>query len=222
MKSKFHNYLPLLWLLAIPILNICYGFLNHGGVQVWSLMTAFDQSIPFIPAFIIPYLLWYPFIIGMLVLFFLKNKTTYYLTLLSLCVGLILCYIIYYFFQTTVPRPQITIDHGLLGTLVNFVYQTDAPYNCFPSIHVMTSYVILRGLSNCPQISRIIRVSVHIMSWSIILSTLFVKQHVWADIVGAVLLVEIVYYAVSKWMPAKHEQILRKQLAVRGGTKVEL
>ncbi|MCR8644523.1 phosphatase PAP2 family protein [Paenibacillus sp. N1-5-1-14] len=205
-KRKLAAYYPLLWMLAIPVLNICYGLLNQDRGNVSSLLTSFDVNIQFVPGFIIPYLLWYPFIIGMLVVFFMKNKTAYYRTLLSLCMGLVLCYITYFIFQTTVLRPSIDPNQGILMMLVNFVYQTDAPYNCFPSIHVLSSYVILKGLADCPQAARAIRIGTWVMSWLIIASTLFVKQHVWADVVGAIVLVEVVYYAVKRWIPARESK----------------
>ncbi|MEK3877890.1 hypothetical protein [Paenibacillus sp. FSL M7-0420] len=59
-------YLSLLWLAAIPSLNIFYGILNRPGDHVSSLAVALDSMIPFVPAFIIPYILWYPFITGAL------------------------------------------------------------------------------------------------------------------------------------------------------------
>lgn len=109
LKRKLADYKPLLWILAIPVLNIFYGVLNHGNTTVRSLMISWDNYIPFIPAFIIPYILWYPFILAMLVAYFLKNKTTYYRTLLTLCLGLIASYITFFFYQTTVGLSLIHI-----------------------------------------------------------------------------------------------------------------
>ncbi|MBP1996343.1 phosphatase PAP2 family protein [Paenibacillus eucommiae] len=197
-RKTLTPYIPLLWILVIPVLNIFYGILNQGGDNVSNLATPLDTIIPFAPAFIIPYLMWYPFIFGMLIVIFFRNRSSYYRVLLTLNLGLIVCYVIYYYFQTTVTRPPIT-DQGLLHSLVNLVYQTDGPYNCFPSIHVLTSYLIVKGTANAPNLSKAARWFIVLISWSIIVSTVFVKQHVWLDAAGAIVLTEILYFACGLW-----------------------
>ncbi|OPH61261.1 hypothetical protein BC351_15080 [Paenibacillus ferrarius] len=194
-SSKLDTYFPLLWLLAIPFLNIFYGLLNNGSGNVGNLMTDLDHLIPFIPVFIIPYLFWYPFIFGMFILLFLKDRIVYYRSLIALCAGLISCYLIYAAYQTTVPRPPI-IDDGWLTGLVKLVYATDKPFNCFPSIHVLTSYIVLKASYRC-SFERKARTAIFIAAWSIIISTLFVKQHALLDIAGAVLLTEALVFIVK-------------------------
>ncbi|TXK84956.1 inositol phosphorylceramide synthase [Paenibacillus sp. N3.4] len=201
MKTKLRTFARLLWILIIPVLNIFYGVLNHGGANVRSLMTALDERIPLIPAFIIPYLIWYPFVFVMLIVLFTEKRRAYYRTLITLCLGLVSCYIIFHLFQTSIHRPQIT-DHGWLSLLIRLVYQMDGPYNCFPSIHALTSYLILRGSNECLNLSRVSRLLIGITSWSIIISTVFVKQHVVLDILGAIVLAELLIFAVGKWFPS--------------------
>lgn len=208
MNAKLRAYAPLLWILVIPVLNLFYGPLNHGNGTVSSLMTDLDKQIPFIPVFIIPYLLWYPFIIVMLIAFFVSNKQVYYLTLLTQCLWLISCYLVYALFQTTVPRPSIP-EYGILYKLVAFVYNTDQPFNCFPSIHVLTSYLVIKGASLCRKLPKLCRAAVYTCSWSIICSTLFVKQHVLLDIAGAIVLIEILWYVLSRLSPFKQTILLK-------------
>jgi membrane-associated phospholipid phosphatase len=196
------GYTPLLWILTIPVLNIFYSILNHGGTYVSCLMTDLDKQIPFVPAFILPYLLWYPFILTILIVLFVKQRLAYYRTLFTLCVGLIACYITFHFFQTTIQRPQITED-GLFYWLVKMVYKNDGAYNCFPSIHVLSSYLMLKGMSYCANFSKTSRLLIIISSWSIIISTVFVKQHVLLDIVGAILLAEMLCLLVGKLLPSQ-------------------
>ncbi|MDR0271292.1 histidine kinase dimerization/phospho-acceptor domain-containing protein, partial [Paenibacillus sp.] len=45
MKNKLAPYLPLAWLLSIPVLNVCYGILNRGGADTAQLITAWDRLI---------------------------------------------------------------------------------------------------------------------------------------------------------------------------------
>ncbi|MFD0619657.1 inositol phosphorylceramide synthase [Paenibacillus sp. GCM10027629] len=191
-NTRLQSLLPLLWLLVIPVLNIFYMVLNHGGEQVYNLMTDLDNAIPFLPVFIIPYVLWYPFLIGVFVLLCLKNRSIYYQTLLAVILGLIGSYLIYYVFQTTVPRPELH-NNGILIQMVKGIYTLDGPYNCFPSIHVLTSYLLWIGARSCHAIPSSVKMIIGAISWSIITSTFFVKQHALLDAVGAIILAEIVF-----------------------------
>jgi membrane-associated phospholipid phosphatase len=179
----------LLWMLAIPLLNIFYILLNKSGEQVQSLVTVIDKGIPFLPAFVIPYTVWYPFIALTLVGMLHKDARTYFRTLLALCLSLVVCYITYRFFQTTVPRPEVT-GAGIVPSLMKWVYTNDQPYNCFPSIHVLTSYLMIKGSKVFGLKTRII---VRLIAVLIIVSTLFVKQHVLADVCAGIFVAELFY-----------------------------
>lgn len=192
MKNKLAAYRPLLWLLAIPVLNVFYALLNHGENGAGNLVTDLDNIIPFEAAFAVPYLLWYPFVFLMLVAIFLKNRKAYYQTLITLCAGLIVSYAIYAVFQTTVPRALVTGD-GAFDSLVHFIYATDQPYNCFPSIHVLTSYLIIKGVSASGNFGMFTRIAAGVFSWTIIASTLLIKQHVILDAAGSIFLVELLF-----------------------------
>jgi len=191
-NHRMQSLFPLLWLLVIPVLNVFYIMLNHGAGQVHSLMTDLDYIIPFLPIFIIPYVVWYPFLIGIFVLLCLKNRLIYYQTLLAVILGLLGSYVIFYVFQTTVPRPELH-GSGLLVQMVKAIYAMDGPYNCFPSIHVLTSYLLWIGARKCLPLQPSTKIMIGTISWTIIISTFFVKQHALLDAVGAILLAEMVF-----------------------------
>lgn len=184
-------------MLAIPALNVIYLMLNRPVDNVHSLITPLDERTPFIAAFIIPYSLWYPFLAITLIGIFRTSYVAYARTLLSLCLGLLACYAIYAVYQTTVPRPDIP-SHGLLNGLVSIIYASDRPFNCFPSIHVMTSYLMIKG---AVVLGRGQRAAVLVVACSIIASTLFVKQHVIADVLAGVLLAEVLYRLTGRLVP---------------------
>lgn len=179
------------------MLNIFYTRLNHDHGQVHNLMTDLDHAIPFVPIFILPYVIWYAFIVIMLATFCAKDRGLYYRTLFTQCLGLIACFIIYSVFQTTVPRPEIPVE-GMLYRVVNWVYSTDNPYNCFPSVHVLTSYLMIKGTNACPGLPKPAKILAKLCAVSIIVSTLFVKQHALLDIAAAVLLVELLWAVVFR------------------------
>ncbi|UPK41117.1 phosphatase PAP2 family protein [Paenibacillus pabuli] len=191
LKPSYRSeWLSLLWLLVVPILNIFYGVLNRAGDRVFSLQTNLDVLIPFTPGFIVPYLIWYPFITGVLIALAFRNRMVYFQTLIALCSGLIISYIFFALFQTSIQRPEMHNQTGFIAQLVRFVYTTDQPYNCFPSIHVLTSYLMLRAGH---VFNRTIHLFIAIISILIIISTVLVKQHVVADILGGILVGELCF-----------------------------
>lgn len=195
MRKLKENLIPLSFMISILISNIFYKLLNNGDGDINSLVTNVDQTIPFLKIFIIPYITWYGYIAVGLIYLCMKNRKNYYTSLISLNVGLIVCYVIYAIFQTTVPRPVIA-SSDILSKLVNMIYKHDNPYNCFPSMHVTTTYILMKGINNTEN-NIGISLLFNIIGILIIISTQFVKQHVILDLIFAVLLCEVIFRFVS-------------------------
>lgn len=188
MKKYKKNLYPLCFLISLVVLGLIYSTLNNAdGRNIHILVTDIDKAVPFIKLFVIPYCMWPVFIIGMLIYLCLKDVKTYYKTLISIIFGEAVCFIIYYFFETMVPRP-VVYGNDILSKLVKFVYGSDNPYNCFPSIHVLTTFIIMKGMLKCNVKSRIVNILGIIMGILIILSTQFIKQHVILDLLFAILM----------------------------------
>jgi membrane-associated phospholipid phosphatase len=159
-------------------------------------MTDMDRGIPFLKIFIIPYVVWYLFILCTFVYFCLKDRETYYKTLLSLDLGLLICYGVYFFYQTTVPRPSL-VGEDILTRMVAWVYATDQPFNCFPSIHSLTSYLMFKGIRHSSIRNKRNQLVISSIAFTIILSTLFVKQHAVLDAIAAIFLGEVLFNLIS-------------------------
>ena len=189
------NWLDLTWFIIFPLISVNYavsGAIAKNGVDLSSTL---DRKIPFIAIFIYPYLYWYAYIFIGAIFILSKDRRKYIKTLLGLYIGMCICYVVYYFFTVQIDRP-IVANRGLSNILVNIIYRGDKPVNCFPSLHVLNSYFIMRHTEKCwgkkwyayTQITGIL----------IILSTLFIKQHFIADGIAAIILVEIVMIFVNK------------------------
>ncbi|MCX7746363.1 MAG: phosphatase PAP2 family protein [Clostridia bacterium] len=191
--KEFKKYLiPLSFMLSIPIVNIFYGILNNADRGVSNLVTRLDDSIPFIKVFVIPYMFWYPFMILTMVYFCVKDRKTYVRSLISINISLIVCYVIFYFYQTTVPRPEL-LGNDFLTRFVGLVYGSDKPYNCFPSIHVLTCYIMMIAVTKSTIRNLWIKLLVYSISAVIIISTLYIKQHVVLDVIGGIFVGDIIY-----------------------------
>jgi len=184
-------------LLLIPLIGLIYIHLNHGDGVYYSLVTDLDRQLPFLKIFVVPYLSWYAFLLAGFVYLAYKERQSYYWALLQFIIGLLICYGVYAVYQTYVPRPLIEGDDWLLRT-VAWVYQSDQPFNCFPSTHVLTSYLMMKAYLSAGNIPRIYKALVTLMAVLIIVSTQFVKQHVLLDIVGAVIVAEGVVSVVNR------------------------
>jgi membrane-associated phospholipid phosphatase len=188
-KIDWKKYSPLALMLVFPFLGMMYQWTNRADQDVYSLLTAYDQAIPFIKYFALPYVVWIFYIYVCLLYFFKKDLSVYYRALLTYIVCTLTCYAIYSVFQTTVPRPDLTGDDPFTW-LVNYIYDRDQPFNCFPSIHCLSSYMMMRLVWTSSFRNKWNVTLITGMSTLIILSTLFMKQHVILDALAGILLVE--------------------------------
>ncbi|OPJ60202.1 phosphatase PAP2 family protein [Clostridium oryzae] len=196
--EKYKSYFAdLLCLLLIPLLGMVYSLLNTSSNGLNSLVTDLDKKIPFIKEFVIPYLLWHPFIYICMIYFRFKDRKIYFITFISIVIERLIAYTIFYTFQTYVPRP---ILHGndLFTKITAYIYSSDKPYNCFPSIHVIESYLMIKGIKNITNKRKLVLRLISITAIIIILSTQFIKQHVIMDAIGGILLAEVVFNGVLK------------------------
>jgi membrane-associated phospholipid phosphatase len=191
--SKFLKKIPyLLVLLVFPMLGGVYHLLNNRPQKAVVLITTVDQEIPFMPIFIIPYILWYGYIFCYLIYFCFKDTKIYLKTITLIVTGELICFGIYFFFQTYVPRPPVE-GTGFLTILVQWIYAKDQPYNCFPSIHVLTTFAIMLASLHIKNKHILNTACIHIVGSLIIISTLFVKQHVIFDMISSMFLVTFLY-----------------------------
>lgn len=208
-------------MLIIAPLNLGYVLLNTSKRGVHSLVTSVDNSIPFVKVFILPYVGWYAFIVIIMVYLCYKDREIYFITLTSYVLGLIASFITFYLFQTTVPRPQVT-GTDFLSTTIFAIYGADKPYNCFPSIHVLTSFLMVKAIMASSIRNRINMIIIWTCAILITLSTLFIKQHVILDVVSGIIYADILFrlvktYGVLLWGIVKKQYAgiqLKKKLEI--------
>lgn len=184
-------------ILAIISLMI-YPILNNANLEYHILkVPIIDDAIPLITIFVIPYILYIPYLFFSTIYFSLFSKN-YIWFVLSLVGIEILSGLIFYFYQTHVPRPQI-VNVDILSTLLNFVYSVDKPYNCFPSTHAsLTTLFTFFWLKEDFFINSVLRrYSLLGISFLIIISTVFVKQHYILDVFAGVGLALLMVHVVQ-------------------------
>ncbi len=197
MHEKWKTVGMLCFLLSIPAMMLVYPSLNTPIRGVHSLVTSLDQAIPVVKWFVIPYVAWVGYITMTLIYFCFKDRTLAFKTVLVFDLGLLVCFLIYYFYQTVGPVRPVISGHDVLSRILQYVYQIDQPYNSFPSIHVMSSYLMMRAIRNCSWKNKWIQWFIGGFSISIILATLFIKQHLMIDVAAAIFLVEVLFKMVE-------------------------
>ena len=173
---------------------LMFNYLEHRPVHSYHIVhTVFDDWIPFCEVFIIPYLLWFPYMFLDVIyfIFFNKNKHEYYQLAFNLMMGMTVFLIVSYVYPnaqhlrpTEFPRDNIFTD------MVKWLYSTDTPTNILPSIHVFNSLAIHMSLTNCEALrdKKIVKAASFTLTALIIMSTMFLKQHSVIDVcMGATL-----------------------------------
>ena len=195
MEERWENEAVRRRALALPLLYFCFymlGFLlleEHVHPRYW-ISSDLDAYIPFCAAFLIPYLAWFPMVVGMYAYFYRRDPESY----LSLCrgmvVGLTICLALYAIFPNGQLLRRPIQGEDLLSQLVRLLRRMDTPTNVCPSIHVFVTVTVAltAGRSRAMARQRLLRGALMVLWVLICLSTVFLKQHSVVDVaLGAAL-----------------------------------
>ena len=168
-------------------------------VPKYLIHLAADNHIPFIPQFIIPYELWFPYVLVTVLYLLFTAKDEYWRVFTFLVTGMTLFLII----STLWPngqnlRPNLIGNEGFFEGWVAHLYRTDTPTNIWPSIHVYNSLGIEFAVARSEKLKKhkLLRAGSFILCILIILSTMFLKQHSVFDVGTAIILAVLMYYLV--------------------------
>ena len=150
-----------------------------------------DDIIPFCEYFIIPYFIWFFYVPAVFVYLFFKSRKEFYQYAVFAFTGMTLFLII----STVYPnghllRPMEFERQNIFTACVQFLYQADTSTNIFPSLHVFNSVAAHMAIAHNQELgsNRWVRGGSWILMVSIILATVFLKQHTTVDVVGGILL----------------------------------
>ena len=181
------------WLLSYAFIYLpWFMYLERTVTRDYHIMHAsLDDLIPFNEYFIIPYLLWFLYVAGTLVFFLFRSKEDYYKMCTFLFSGMTLSLIICTFFHNgTDFRPVIDPNKNIFSAAVAALYKTDTCTNVFPSIHVYNAVGTHIAISRSQILAkyRFLRLGSLLLTISICLATMFLKQHSIIDVCGAFLI----------------------------------
>lgn len=194
--DKMFDILPryaIVPIVACLVLNVLVYFGSRfftAGLHHYDFSILIDDYIPFVPEWIIIYVLAYvAWAVGFIVIG-RESRDVCYEVLAGEQVAKLLCLVCFLFIPSTLARPEIT-GTGFCDWLSRFIYNVDSPDNLFPSIHCLESWLCFRGAMRCKKVGRPYKVTMFAAAILVFASTVFVKQHVFIDVLGGVAVVEI-------------------------------
>lgn len=160
-----------------------------------------DDYIPFCEVFIIPYLLWFAYVAITVVYLIFTSKQDYYKACAFLFTGMTIFLLISTLWPNGHHLRPITMPRDNIFTqLVAGLYSTDTATNLWPSIHVFNSLGAHIAITHCHKLKG--KTGLHIasliLSSSIVLSTVFLKQHSVFDVITAFIMAAVLYVVVYK------------------------
>lgn len=190
-----------IWILSYFFIYIpWFAYLERTITKKFHIITMpVDLKIPFCEYFIIPYMLWFAYIAFAILYFFFTSKEDYY----KLCIFLFIGMTVFLIVSSVYPnghylRPDEFARDSWATRMVSWLYATDTPTNLFPSIHVYNSLGVHISLMLSERLrdKKAVRIGSTVLCVSIILSTMFLKQHSVFDVFTAFGMAAVMYYAV--------------------------
>ncbi len=139
-KSLFSKkYRHILMLLFWPVQFFFFWLLEKVlPLNFHTVWAPLDNLIPFCEYFIIPYYLWYAYIVAMIAILLFKNVPEYKRYMWFIIIGYGSTLVFYAIYPTQqLLRPESFAHQNIFTALVADLYQTDTNTNVCPSLHVI-------------------------------------------------------------------------------------
>ncbi|MDR1130998.1 MAG: phosphatase PAP2 family protein [Oscillospiraceae bacterium] len=204
------------YLLFIPVYMLIFmleeKYITHGYFVSYLPL---DRSIRFCEWFLIPYLLWYPLMLGTGLYLFAKDVEGFkkYMQLVG-CgfLAIVLFYAVFPNGQNLrpvyFPRDNILID------AVKLLYARDTNTNVLPSLHVFGTLAAVLAILKCDRLrDRWFRTFIIVLSVFICMSTVYIKQHSILDVFTGVPLACVFYCIIYRLIPNRGRSLAAGQNA---------
>ncbi|WP_287737642.1 phosphatase PAP2 family protein [Burkholderia sp.] len=160
-----------------------FFLLERGVTPRYVLATALDARIPFIAWSWFVYVAFFPFVIALAAY---ARPSAFAAFKEAVLIAFVLGVVCFLLFPEAVPRPDVAeIGNAFVRHRLARMWQLDLAANGFPSLHVAVTCLACRMLTDR---RRIVAASIGLL---ICVSTLTLKQHTVADVLGGVALAMI-------------------------------
>lgn len=171
-----------------------YGFLFFFVERIYQvdyyhpMHCALDDMIPFCEFFLIPYLFWFVFLIGIHLYTLLYDVDSFKRLMKYIIITYTAAIIIYFIFPTCQElRPLVFGRSNLFTRFLEGFYVFDTNTNVCPSIHVIGSLAVMFTAWNAKGLEAPKwKFAFGITAFLICISTVFLKQHSILDVFAAI------------------------------------
>lgn len=202
-KEKFIYYFKKyhIWY-ALLVAALYYGKLlmykasNRINPDYHIIDMKIDDLIPFCKYFMFFYFTYYWFTQLQMYLVSYANKRKFYRMLIAAAASCVIANICFLIYQVKMIRPEIT-GNDPFDLWVKWIYKRDPKaLNCLPSIHAVMGVCMIIGGYKTEKFPKWFNITSIVFGVGCILSTVFVKQHYFIDMVAGTILMSIVYFVV--------------------------
>lgn len=201
MKNIYERYKHAIPLVVYAIVYWCwFSYLERTIRNPETIIhMKWDDMISFCEVFVVPYYLWFGYVAVTVLYLLFTNKQDYYRTCTFLFTGMTIFLIV----STLWPnghhlRPSVMPRDNVFTAMVSALYRADTPTNLWPSIHVYNSIGTHLAVLHNEKLrkNKWIHYGSFVLCISIILSTVFIKQHSTFDVITGILMGAIMYVVV--------------------------
>lgn len=192
-----------LWLPPYLLIFLLLERLPAG--RYWATQLPIDARIPFCEWFVIPYCLWYPFLVLTGLYLLARDRGAFRRYMLFLGTSFLLSEAVWLLIPSIQElRPVSLPRENPLTALVAALYRVDTNTNVFPSVHVLGALGAALAAGDCQALRgrRTVRTAAAVLAAAICLSTVFIKQHSVLDAAAGLLLGGLLARAVYRRSPA--------------------
>ncbi len=200
-RDLLQLFMPVLF--YVPMYMMWFIYIENHKFSHYSVIhTAIDDMIPFNELFVIPYYMWFAYVsLALLFFLFSFDVEDYYKYFIFLATGMTVFLVISTLFPNMhYLRPAVMPRDNVFSHLVTVIYSHDTATNLWPSIHVYNSIGTMIAVHHSRRFGRVGKIISDIIGTSIILSTLFIKQHSVYDVITAFIMA-IVFYLLYYHSP---------------------
>lgn len=178
------------YLLFWPVFGFFFLLVERLWIResYYPIHCVLDDMIPLCEFFLIPYLFWFVFLIGIHIYTLLFNLTSFKRLMQFIIISYSTAMMIYILFPNCQELRPLNFERSNLFTqFLNGLYAFDTNTNVCPSIHVIGSVAVLLAAWNSKDFHTPgWRTAFSVAAFMISISTVFLKQHSVLDVAAAI------------------------------------
>lgn len=183
------EYRHLLYLLYWPVYGLFFMFVERFyHVDSYRVVHCrADDFIPFCELFVIPYMFWFVYLVGMHLYTLLYDVPCFKRMMRFIIITYSFTILIYLLCPTCQELRPVTFarDNVLTRFMAGF-YKFDTNTNVCPSIHVIGSLAVMFTAFHCRRFGAAAKAAFAVTAVLICMSAVFLKQHSLIDVIAAV------------------------------------